>query len=34
MYDNDNVFMLGINPVDIKLAKGLVPERIEVTATM
>jgi hypothetical protein len=32
MYDNDNVFMLGINPVDIKLAKGLLPERIEVTA--
>ena len=34
MYDNDNVYMLGINPVEIKLVKGLLPERVEVTATM
>jgi hypothetical protein len=34
MYDNDNVFMLGINPVEIKLEKGLITERIEVTAAM
>ena len=34
MYDNNNVFMLGINPVEIKLEKGLITERIEVTAAM
>ena len=34
MYDGDNVYMLGINPVEIKLAKGLLSQRIEVTAAM
>jgi len=34
MYDNDNVYMLGINPVEIKVAKGLLSQRIAVTAAM
>ena len=34
MYDNDNVYMLGINPVEIKLEKGLLSQRVEVTAVM
>ena len=32
MYDGDNTYMLGINPVRIKVAKGILPELIEVTA--
>ena len=32
MYDNDNVYMLGINPVEIKLQKGLITDRMEVSA--
>jgi hypothetical protein len=32
MYDGDNTFMLGINPVRIKVAKGILPELVEVTA--
>ena len=32
MYDGDNTFMLGINPVRIKVAKGLLPELVEVSA--
>ena len=34
MYDGDNVYMLGINPVEIKLAKGLLAQRVNVTATL
>jgi hypothetical protein len=32
MYDGDNTFMLGINPVRIKVAKGILPELVQVTA--
>jgi hypothetical protein len=32
MYDGDNSFMLGINPVRIKVAKGILPELVQVTA--
>ncbi len=32
MYDNDNVYMLGINPVEIKLQKGLITNRMQVSA--
>jgi len=32
MYDGDNTFMLGINPVRIKVAKGFLPELVQVTA--
>ncbi|MDA8943821.1 hypothetical protein N9I32_00475 [Porticoccaceae bacterium] len=32
MYDGDNTFMLGINPVRIKAAKGFLPELVQVTA--
>ena len=32
MYDGDNVYMLGINPVRIKAAKGIIPELVEVSA--
>ena len=32
MYDGDNTFMLGINPVRIKAAKGILPELVQVTA--
>jgi hypothetical protein len=31
MYDGDNTFMLGINPVRIKVAKGILPELVKVT---
>ena len=34
MYDGDNTFMLGINPVRIKVAKGLLPELIEISAEL
>lgn len=32
MYDGDNTFLLGINPVRIKAAKGLLAELVEVSA--
>ncbi len=32
MYDGDNTFMLGINPVRIKVAKGILPELVQITA--
>jgi hypothetical protein len=32
MYDGDNTYMLGINPVRIKVAKGILPELVQVTA--
>ena len=32
MYDGDNTFMLGINPVRIKVTKGILPELVQVTA--
>ena len=31
MYDGDNVYMLGINPVRIKAAKGILSELVEVS---
>ena len=32
MYDGDNTFMLGINPVRIKVAKGILPELVQISA--
>ena len=32
MYDGDNTFLLGINPVRIKAAKGILAELVEVSA--
>ena len=32
MYDGDNVYMLGINPVRIKAAKGILSQLVEVSA--
>ena len=32
MYDGDNVYMIGINPVKLKVAKGILTELVEVTA--
>ncbi|UPW19546.1 hypothetical protein M0C34_04510 [Agarivorans sp. TSD2052] len=34
MYDGENVLMLGINPVRIKVAKGILPELLEVSAVV
>ena len=31
MYDGDNAYMLGINPVRIKVEKGLLPELVELS---
>jgi len=34
MYDGDNVYLVGINPVEIKLATGVLSERVEVSSTV
>ena len=34
MYDGDNTFMLGINPVRIKAAKGILSELVEVSTEL
>ena len=34
MYDDDNVYLMGINPVQIKAEKGILPELVEVSAAV
>jgi hypothetical protein len=34
MYDGDNAYMLGINPVRAKVVKGLLPELVELSASL